>query len=83
MAINNMAWNSGWAYGGDNGTSVSMQVNFAPQMAVAQASLSGAEGGGLCMGVHHTISNPSDTRWSGPGARLWLGLEFRLPARRL
>jgi hypothetical protein len=27
-----------------------MQINFAPTMAVAQASLSGADGAGLCMG---------------------------------
>ncbi|HZZ11570.1 MAG TPA: hypothetical protein VFE79_12845 [Paraburkholderia sp.] len=50
MAINSMAWNWGWAYGGSGGTSASIQVNFAPQMAVAQASLSGADGNGLCMG---------------------------------
>jgi hypothetical protein len=50
MAIENMAWNWRWAYGGDPGTSVSMQINFPPQLAVAQASLSGANGDGLCMG---------------------------------
>jgi len=50
MAIMNMAWNSRWAYGGDNGTSASMQINFAPTMAVAQVSLSNADGDGLCGG---------------------------------
>lgn len=47
MAIQNMSWASRWAY---NGASTSMQINFGPQQAVAQASLSGANGNGLCMG---------------------------------
>jgi hypothetical protein len=50
MPVQNMAWNSRWAYGGDDGISASMQINFPPQLAVAQASLSGANGDGLCMG---------------------------------
>lgn len=47
MPVQNMSWASRWAY---NGASASMQINFAPQLAVAQASLSGANGEGLCMG---------------------------------
>jgi hypothetical protein len=47
MPVQNMAWHWNWAV---DGSSASMQVNFPPQMAVAQASLSGADGEGLCMG---------------------------------
>jgi hypothetical protein len=47
MPIQNMAWHWGSAW---NGATVTLQVNFAPQMAVAKASLSGANGDGLCMG---------------------------------
>jgi hypothetical protein len=50
MPIQNMAWNWNWVFGGDSGGSASMQVNFGPTLAVAEASLSGANGDGLCMG---------------------------------
>jgi hypothetical protein len=44
VPVNNMAWNWAWA----SSSSASRQVNFAPTMAVAQVSLSGADGEGLC-----------------------------------
>lgn len=50
MPVQNMAWHWGAVYGGDPGGSVSLQVNFAPTQAVAQTTLSGASGDGLCMG---------------------------------
>jgi hypothetical protein len=46
MAVQNMAWNGGWAVS----SSVSFQVNFAPTQAVALCSLSQADGDGLCAG---------------------------------
>jgi|ERR1041385_7630863 hypothetical protein len=50
MAVSGMHYNWGWAYGGDDGYSVSLQYNFGRSYAVAQVSLSGANGDGLCMG---------------------------------
>src|SRR5262245_24484418 len=50
MPIQNMSWSWSSVFGGDSGSSTSMQVNFGPTLAVAQASLSGANGDGLCMG---------------------------------
>ena len=50
MAVSGMNYNWGWAYGGDDGYSVSLQYNFARSYAVAQVSLSGASGDGFCSG---------------------------------
>ena len=47
MAVTGMHYNWGWAYGGDNGISWSAQYNFSPGFAVAQTSLSMADGDGL------------------------------------
>jgi hypothetical protein len=46
MPIQNMAW----SWNSASGSSVSTQVNFAPTQAVAQCSLSQADGDGLCAG---------------------------------
>jgi hypothetical protein len=48
MAVTSMFYNWMWAYGGDNGYSVSVQVGFSPAFGVAQVSLSAANGDGLC-----------------------------------
>jgi hypothetical protein len=48
MALNGMQYHWMWAYGGDNGISSSVQLNFSPVYTVAQVSLSGADGDGLC-----------------------------------
>ncbi len=50
MPVQNMAWNWIGGQGGSNGGSATIQVNFAPTMAVAQCSLSQADGEGLCAG---------------------------------
>jgi hypothetical protein len=47
VAIQNMAWQWGWAL---DGATTSLQVNFSPQLAVALCSLSQADGEGLCAG---------------------------------
>lgn len=48
MSVTGMHYNTGWAYGGDDGYSYSVQYNFAPSNALAQTSLSAAIGDGLC-----------------------------------
>ena len=48
MPVAGMHYNWGWAYGGDDGFSVSAQYNFSPAFAAAQTSLSMADGDGLC-----------------------------------
>jgi hypothetical protein len=48
VAVSGMHYNWGWAYGGDNGISWSVEYNFAPSYAAAQTSLSMADGDGLC-----------------------------------
>jgi hypothetical protein len=50
MAVSGMNYSWGWAYGGDDGTSLSLQINFARSFAVAQVSLSGANADGFCQG---------------------------------
>jgi len=52
MPVQNMAWSWNWATGGEgfDDTTASMQVNFAPTMAVAKTTLSGTNAIGLCMG---------------------------------
>ena len=50
MAVNGMRYNWGWAYGGDNGISWSVEYNFSPTFAAAQTSLSMADGDGLVTG---------------------------------
>lgn len=71
MAVQNMAWNWGWA--------VSLQVNFAPTLAVAQCSLSQADGDGLCAGgitQYRTRTTPSgpdqDHNFGISGGSYWL-----------
>jgi hypothetical protein len=60
MAVQNMAWF--WNWGNGNG-SVSMQVNFAPTMAVAQCSLSQADGDGACAGGITQYRTPGPSGW--------------------
>jgi hypothetical protein len=50
MAVTGLHYTWRYAYGGNSGESASMQYNFARSSAAAQASLSGANGEGLCMG---------------------------------
>jgi hypothetical protein len=44
-----MSWNWMWAYGGDSGTSHSIEMRFGPSNAFAQTTLSMAAGDGLCV----------------------------------
>jgi hypothetical protein len=83
MPVQNMAWNWIGGYGGDDGGSASIQVNFAPAMAVAQCSLSIADGDALVAGgitqyvtrtepagpdQDHNFSIVGDTYWLPPMA---------------
>jgi hypothetical protein len=75
MAVQNMAWSWGWAVN----SSVSLQVNFAPTLAVAQCSLSQADGDGLCAGgitQYRTRTTPSgpdhDHNFGISGGSYWL-----------
>ena len=47
MGVENYAWH--WGGGGIGGV-INLQVNFAPQPAMAQTSLSSVSGPGLCFG---------------------------------
>ena len=75
MPVQNMAWNWNWAVN----SSASMQVNFAPTMAVAQCTLSQADGDGLCAGgitqyVTRTQPNGQDQfhNFGVSGGTYWL-----------
>ena len=75
MPVQNMAWQWGWAVS----SSVSLEVNFAPTMAVALCSLSQADGGGLCAGgitQYRARTQPDgpdqDHNFSISGGTYWL-----------
>lgn len=70
MPIQNMAWSWNWAY--DDATA-SMQVNFGAQMAVAQCSLSVADGEGLVAGGVTQVRTTTGTHNFGiSGGSYWL-----------
>lgn len=70
MAIQNMAWQWGWAY---SNFTTSLQVNFSAQMAVALCSLSQADGDGLCAGGVTQVRTTSGTHNFGiSGGSYWL-----------
>jgi hypothetical protein len=56
MPVENMAWNWNCALGGDNGFTGSIQVNFAPTMAVAQTSLTQGTGGLGLIGISQYVT---------------------------
>src|SRR5262249_38343537 len=59
MAVIGMHYSWFWGYGGDNGGSGSITYSFPPGYAVAQVSLSAADGGGLCdIGISHYEVRP-------------------------
>jgi hypothetical protein len=61
LPVQNMAWNWNSAAGGDNGFTGSVQVNFAPCMAVAQVSMSQCTPGLGAIGIsqYTTRATPS------------------------
>jgi hypothetical protein len=56
MPVENMAWNWHCALGGDNGSTASIQVNFAPTKAVAQTSLTQGTGGLGLIGISQYVT---------------------------
>jgi len=65
-----MAWQWGWAV---NNASVSLQVNFPAQLAVALCSLSQADGDGLVAGGITQVRKTSGTVNFGiAGGKYWL-----------
>lgn len=62
MPVTGMWYKWMWAYGGDTGTSWSVQVNISPSYAAAQVHLSTADGEGLCSaGILDYRTRPTPT----------------------
>jgi hypothetical protein len=58
MSCQSMAWNWDWVFGGSDGYTASMQVNFSPSNAFAQTSLSvGSPGLGI-IGISQYVTRP-------------------------
>ena len=56
MPVQNMAWNWDTAMGGSDGGTFSIQVNFAPTMAVAQTSMSQSSGALGLIGISQYVT---------------------------